>query len=45
MRSHPETNSFEGYNGTSWSKFTGLEDLDGDTKLQLNLLLVLMMIQ
>ena len=33
MRFNSETNNFEGYNGTSWSKFTGLEDLDGDTKI------------
>ena len=30
-----ETNNFQG-NGTSWSKFTGLEDLDGDTKIAPN---------
>ena len=33
MRFNSETNSFEGYDGTNWSKFTGLEDLDGDTKI------------
>ena len=33
MRFNSDTNSFEGYDGTNWSKFTGLEDLDGDTKI------------
>ena len=33
MRFNSETNSFEGYDGTNWNKFTGLEDLDGDTKI------------
>ena len=28
---------FEGYNGSTWLRLHGLQDLDGDTKIQLNL--------
>ena len=33
IRYNSETSAFEGYNGSNWQKLSGLEDLDGDTKI------------
>jgi len=33
MRYNSEIERFEGYNGTNWINFKGVEDLDGDTKI------------
>jgi len=33
LRFNSDTSSYEGYNGTTWQKLHGLEDLDGDTKI------------
>ena len=33
IRFNSDTSSFEGYDGSTWLKLHGLEDLDGDTKI------------
>ena len=33
MRYNSEIERFEGYNGTNWINFKGVEDLDGDTRI------------